>query len=110
LELGISPSAAVCESLAVLDHEVHVVLGAGYRGRTWRRVALLGDPMDLGHLRAVRKWLAIAGNTSAVGLDPEGIAEDPRHHARRADGDHLPAFVSSEFGERQAARHLQAVL
>jgi len=61
--------------------------------------------MDLRHLGAVGERLAVAGNAGLLGLDHHGIGEDHSHHLFAVtDGDSLPAFVSSELGEREPIR------
>src|SRR5262245_31223655 len=52
IERGPSPSSAVCELVAVLYHEVHVMQGARHRGIR-KVLVLLRVPMDLRHLGAV---------------------------------------------------------
>src|SRR6478736_9621210 len=110
-ERAVSPSAAVCEPLAVLHHEVGVVLGAWHRRLTGVRFFFRRGPMDLRHLGAVREWLAVAGNASLVGIDHHGVPENRRELvAVMADGDHLRAFVSLELGECEPAWHFDGVL
>src|SRR5947209_6521561 len=58
VELGIAPAVAPGKSLAVLHHQVDVVERVGHGRRSRRVGALLRLPVDLGHLRAIRKWLA----------------------------------------------------
>src|SRR5260221_11951065 len=52
LKLGISPSAAVRELLAVLHHEINVMEGPGYQRLTGGRFVLFRVPMDLRHFGA----------------------------------------------------------
>src|ERR1700733_15880426 len=59
LELGISPSAAVGEPLAVLQHEIHVVLGPRHRWLAWVRLLLFWVPMDFRHHGTAREWLVV---------------------------------------------------
>ena len=65
LEHGVSPPAAVREPLAVLHHEVDVMLGTWHR-RCGERLQLFRVPMDLRHLGAVGERLAVAGNANQV--------------------------------------------
>src|ERR1043166_7693279 len=69
LERGPSPSTAVPEPLAVLHHEVDVMLRARH-GRCGKRLHLFRVPMDLRHLGAVGERLAVAGNPGPVSLSP----------------------------------------
>ena len=104
LEHGPSPPSAVREPLAVLHHEVDVMLGTWHR-RCGERLQLFRVPMDLRHPRAVRERLAVAGNAVLVGLDHHGISEDRSNKVSvLTDGDNLPGLVSSELGKRQPAR------
>src|SRR5579863_6707979 len=61
VEHGVSPPAAVREPLAVLHHEVDVMLST-WHGRPRKRLHLFGAPMDLCHLRAVGEGFAVAGS------------------------------------------------
>jgi hypothetical protein len=61
LKLGISPSAAVCEPLAILRHEINVMQGVRYQRLTRGRLILFRVPMDLRHFGAVGKRFAITG-------------------------------------------------
>src|SRR5262249_16914748 len=74
-EHGPSPPAAISEPLAVLHHEIHIMLGARHR-RIREVLVLFRVPMDLRHFRTVGERLAVAGNTSLVGVDHHGISED----------------------------------
>src|SRR5829696_4568039 len=78
LECAPSPSATIRETLAVLHHEIHVVLPARNSGGGEGR-HLGGEPVDLRHLGAIRERLAVAGSTRLVGLDHHRIAEDGSH-------------------------------
>src|SRR5438094_1109060 len=110
VERGPSPPAAVCEPLAVLHHEVDVMLRARHR-RGGERLHLFRVPMDLRHLGAVGERLAVPGNAGPVGRDHHGISEDHSHQGSvLTDGDNLPGLVSPELGEREPTRHLQGVL
>src|ERR1051325_3808621 len=110
IEHGVSPSAAVRESLAVFDHEVHVDQVARH-GRIGEELVRFRSPMDLRHLSSVRDRLTITGNTGLVGTYHRRIAEvhsdDP---FVSTDGDGLPSFVSPELGERKSTRHFHRVL
>src|SRR5215211_1170082 len=72
-EHGPSPSAAVGEALAVLLHEVDVLLGARHR-RVREVLVLCRLPMDLRHLGAVGEGLAVAGNAGLVASIITGLA------------------------------------
>src|SRR5262245_35156429 len=61
VEHGISPSTAILEPLAVLHHEVDVMQRRWHR-RCRERLQLFRVVMDLRHLGAVGKRLAVAGN------------------------------------------------
>src|SRR5258706_3975492 len=67
--------------------------------------------MDLRHPGAVGERLAIGGHSGLVGADHHGIGDD---HCKQtsvvAGGHNLPAFVSSELGKREPARHFHGVL
>src|SRR5215469_3257004 len=76
LEFSPSPAAAVREPVAVLDHEVDVMEGAGYEGLTGLPRLLLRVPMELGHPGAVGERLAVVGNAGLEGRDHRGVAED----------------------------------
>src|SRR4029077_93909 len=78
IELGVSPSAAVRELLAVLHHEVDVMQRARHDRLTGLVLILLRGPMDLRESRAIGERLAIARDARLVGLDHCGIAEDGR--------------------------------
>jgi hypothetical protein len=66
--------------------------------------------MDLCHLGAVGKRFAVSGNAVQIGLDRHWICEDGgKMVSVLTDGDELPGFVSSEFGEREATWHFQTV-
>src|SRR5579883_699480 len=67
-EYGVTPTAAVRKSLAVLLHEIDVLQGAWNRS-IGKEVILLGLPMDLGHFCPVRDCFAIAWKARAVSLD-----------------------------------------
>ena len=75
VEHGVSPPAAVREPLAVLHHEVHIMLGTWHRRRR-ERLHLFRVSMDLRQLGAVGERLAVAGNAGQVGLDHHRISED----------------------------------
>ena len=104
LEHGLSPSAAVRELLAVLHHEIDVVLEPGTSARL-APLPRLRYPMDFRHLRAVRKGLAVAGNAARYAATIEGFPTITAAARRRsADRDDLPVLVPSEVGEREAIR------
>src|SRR5580698_5749630 len=111
LECTVTPSAAVGEPLAVLHHEINVMLGAWHRRRTGFTVIHSRDPMDLRHLGAIRKGLAVTGVARLIGVDHHRIPEDRSDRTSvMADGDHRPAFVSPELREREAIRYFEGVL
>jgi len=62
LERAPSPSAAVCEPLAVLHHEIGVILGIWHHWWTGICLLFLRVPMDFRDLGAVRERLAVAGH------------------------------------------------
>ena len=62
VERAPSPSAAVREPLAVLHHEINVMLGTWHRRLTGVRLLFFRIPMDFRHLGVVRERLAIAGH------------------------------------------------
>src|SRR5262245_30736041 len=67
--------------------------------------------MDLRHLSAVGKRLAVAGNSGQVGLDHLGISEDHREQVSGVtERDNLPILVSPELREREPTWHLHRVL
>src|SRR5579859_2194659 len=100
LELGIAPSAAVREPLAVLHHEINVMLGTWHRRLAGCNVILLRDPMNFRHLGTVRERLAVARHAFLESCDHGGIAQDGSDLAAvLADGDNLPAFVPPELGK-----------
>jgi hypothetical protein len=54
--------------------------------------------MDICHPGAIRKGLAVPGDAGRIGVDHRRIPKDRSEHISvMADGDHLPAFVSSEY-------------
>jgi hypothetical protein len=69
LERAPSPSAAVREPLAVLHHEINVVLGTWHRWLTGVRLLFFRVPMDFRHLSAVWERLAVAGHAFLIGVD-----------------------------------------
>ena len=75
LECRVPPSAAVSEPLAVLHHEVDVML-SGWHDVSREERLFLGVPMHLRHLRAVGKRLTVAWYARPVGLDYRGIAQN----------------------------------
>jgi hypothetical protein len=110
-ERAVTPSAALHESLAVLHHEINVMLGARHRRCPGFMVIHFPVPMDLHHLGAIRKGLAVTGNARLAGVDHHRIPEDRSQLTSvMADGDHGPAFVSPELREREAVRHFEVVL
>src|ERR1700761_3251758 len=67
--------------------------------------------MNLRHLGAVGKGLAVARDARLISVDHDGITEDCREGASvMTDGDHRPAFVSPELREREAVRHFKGIL
>jgi Homeodomain-like domain len=105
-----SPFAAVRKPLAVLHHEVDVMLGARHR-RCGERLHHFRVPMDLRQLGAVGERLTVAGNAGRVGVDHHGISEDrSKQGSIVTDGDNLPSLVSPELRECEPIRHLQSVL
>src|SRR6266481_6875603 len=101
-----SPSAAVREPLAVLHHEINVMLGTWHRWLTGVRLLFFRVPMNFRHLGAVRERLAVAGHAFLIGVDHWRIPHDHSDLAAgRTDRDDWPAFVSPELGECEPIRH-----
>jgi hypothetical protein len=94
-ECGPSPPVAVRELLAVLHHEISVMLDAWRLWRTGVGFLHFRDPVDFRHLGAVRERLAIVGSAFLEGVDHDGIAPD---HGDLAfvltDRNDRPIFVS----------------
>src|SRR4051795_1575050 len=110
-QLGISPSAAVRESLAILLDETNAVQGVRHIYGKGRLRILFRYPLDLRDLGAVGERLAVAGNAGPVGVDLHGIGDDQLDlFVGLTDGDRLPVLVSPEVREREPARHLHGVL
>src|SRR5262249_36941299 len=106
-----SPSTAVREPLAVLHHEINVMLGTWHRWLSRVRLLFFRVPMDLRHLGAIWERLAIAGHPLLIGIDHYGVPQDRSHNALvLTDRDYGPAFVSPELGECEPIRHLHSVL
>src|SRR6516165_1561891 len=106
-----SPSTAVCEPLAVLHHEIHVMLGTWHRWLSRVRLLFFRVPMDLRHLSAIWERLAVAGHAFLIGIDHYGVPHDRSNLAFvLTDRDYWPAFVSPELGQCEPAGHLQGVL
>src|SRR6202030_851550 len=60
---------------------------------------------------AIRKGLAVTGNARLIGVDHHRIPQDCSERTSvMADGDHRPAFVSSELREREAIRYFEGVV
>src|SRR5271155_4518363 len=111
VERAVPPSATVREPLAVLHHEIDVMLGTWHRRRTGFTGIHFRVPMDLHHPGAIRKGLAVTGNARLIGVDHHGIPEDCSELISvMTDGDHRPAFVSPELREREAIRYVEGVL
>src|ERR1035438_9933258 len=103
LERAVTPSAAVREPLAVLQHEINVMLGTWHRRRTGFTGIHFRVPMDLHHLGAIRKGLAITGNARLISVDQQRIPEDCSELISvMTEGDHRPAFVSAALRGRDA--------
>src|SRR5271156_3112224 len=87
------------------------MLGAWHRRPTGFIGIYFRVPMDLRHLGAIRKGLAVTGNAGLIGVDHHRIPEDCSERISvMADGDHRPAFVSSELREREPIRYFEGVL
>jgi len=85
------PSAAVCEPLAVLHHEINVMLGTWHYWLTGVRLLFFRVPMDFRHLGAVWERLAVAGLAFLIGVDHYGISQDHSDLASvLTDSDALP--------------------
>src|SRR5262245_18269598 len=96
-ERGPSPTAAICKPLAVLHHEVHVMLDARHL-RIWEKIVLRRYPMDLRHLDAVRERPPVVRYACKVGLNHLGIGEDRGNClVSLTGGNNLPAFVSPKL-------------
>src|ERR1700679_3640018 len=68
-------------------------------------------PMDLRHLGAVRKGLAVARKARLIGVDHHWIPEDRRESVLfMEDEDPRTVFVSSELREREAIGYFEGVL
>src|SRR6478736_2951659 len=76
LERAPSPAAAVRKPLAVLHHEIDVVLCTWHRRLTGVRLLFFGVPMDFRHLGAVWERFAVAGHAFHIGVDHHGISHD----------------------------------
>src|SRR5580658_117762 len=110
-KLGISPSTTVREPLAILQHEISIMLGARHQRLTGLRFVLYRNPMDFRHFHAVRERPTVARNARLVRVDHRGVSEDHRKFLPvMTDGNGLPAFISLELGEREPIRHLNGVL
>src|SRR5262249_56322615 len=70
-----SPSTAVREPLAVLHHEINVMLGSWHRWLSRVRLLFFRVPMDLRHLCAIRERLAVAGHAFLIGIN-HGVPHD----------------------------------
>src|ERR1700677_270890 len=87
------------------------MLGLWHRRRTGFTDIHFPVPMDLRHLGAIRKGLAVTGNARLISVDHHRIPEDRSQLISvMAEGDHRPAFVSSELREREAIRYFEGVL
>jgi hypothetical protein len=94
VEHGLSPPAAVREPLAVLHHEIDIMLGAWHR-RCRERLQLFRVPMDLCHLGPSGNGLPLAGMPGLVGLDHHRISNDHKSVI-------LLIFAMRKFGECNA--------
>src|SRR5580700_9961605 len=92
VELGVSPPAVLLgKSLAVLLHEEKVCQSVRHVHDKRRFRTLLGLPLDLRDLGALRKRLAVTRNTGLESRDYGGIAQDHLHPViRLRAGDKLP--------------------
>src|SRR5258708_26723802 len=110
VESAPSPSAAVREPLAVLHHEINVMLGAWHRWLTGVRLLFFRVSMNFRHLGAVRERLAIAGHAFLIGVDHYRIPYDHSDLASvLTDRDHWPVLVSPKLREREPVRYLHSV-
>src|SRR5262249_38880192 len=75
------PSAAVHEPLAVLHHEINVMLCTWRRWLTWIRLLFFWIPMNFRHLGAVRERLSVIGHAFFIGADHCRIPHDHSDHA-----------------------------
>src|SRR6476660_2790736 len=102
VERAPSPSAAVGKPLAVLHHEINVMLGTWHRWLTGVRLLFFRVPMNFRHLGAVRERLAIVGRAVLIGVDHGRIPHDHSDLAQVvADRDYWPVLVSPKLGERE---------
>src|SRR6202012_2275895 len=76
LEDSIAPSTTIRKPLTILQHEINVMLSARHRRRTWFTGIHLRVPMDLRHLGAIRKWLAVTGNPRLIRVDHYRVPKD----------------------------------
>src|SRR5262249_52764224 len=98
VERAPSPSTAVYEPLAVLHHEINVMLGTWHHRLSRIRLLFFRVPMDLRHLSAIWERLAIARHAFLIGIDHYWVPHDRSHNALvLTDRDHWPAFVSPEL-------------
>src|SRR6185503_14272412 len=110
LECPISPSAAIREPLAVLQHEVNVMQCAGNQRGTRSGGVRFRIPMDLSHLDTIWERLAVFGNAGLVGPNHRWIPENYREQwSIVANGNELPSFVSPELRKRESIRHFDRV-
>src|SRR5208283_1406766 len=87
------------------------MLGVWHRRCTGFVVIHFRVPMDLRHLGAIWKGLAVTGDARLIGVDHHRISKDRSELISvMADGDHRPAFVSPELRECEATRHFEGVL
>jgi hypothetical protein len=106
LERAPPPSAAVREPLAVLHHEIDVMLGTWHRWWTRIRILFFRDPMDFRHLGAVWKGLTVVGSQVVLSLSnrPEHALADQCSLQRL-----LALFVARRLiQDSQHAAHQQA--
>ena len=71
-----TPSAAVGEPLAVLHHEINVMLGPWHHWLTGVRLLFFWDSMDFRHPGAVWERLTVTGHALLIGVDHYGIPQD----------------------------------
>src|SRR5580692_7560411 len=87
------------------------MLGAWHRRRAGFTGIHFRVPMDLRHLGAIRKGLAVTGNARLISVDHHRISQDRSERISvMAEGDHRPAFVSPELRKRETIRYFEGVL
>src|SRR3954470_2810749 len=111
VEQGVSPSAALRKSLAVLFDDEGLREDIRHIHDERRLRALLRLPLKLHDLGAIRERLPVVRNAGLVGLDHGRIGHDQLEHLVGPGGrDHRPILVPPEIRERDSAWRIQRVL